>query len=207
MLALALIGLGDAAGAAAQCERTLEIAREMADERRITMASNALAQIRRLEGDLDRAEALYRDALALARKLGNREMACIVLLNLAMVAITRGDAAGAVDPLRQVAAFVEETKSPQAMQSLFEVAAGLAASRGEWERAARLFGLAERHAAETDYRRDPADEAFVASWIAKTRSALNDVTHSASTVGVGSADYAFEVRAIDHWLSCALVRT
>jgi hypothetical protein len=93
------------------------------------------------------------------------------------------------------------------MQSLFEVAAGLAASGGEWQRAARLFGLSERHAAETQYRRDPADEAFVASWIARTRSALNDVTHSASTAGVGSADYASEVRTIGLWLSCAIVPT
>ena len=64
VLALSLMGQGDSAGAAEQCERTLAIAREMGDERRIAMASNALAQIRRLEGDLARAEALYLDALA-----------------------------------------------------------------------------------------------------------------------------------------------
>lgn len=200
VLALALIGRGDAVGAAAQCERTLEIAREMGDERRIAMASNALAQIRRLEGDLDRAERLYRDAMALARKLGNREMECIVLLNLAMVAITRGDAAGAVDPLRQVAAFVEETKSPQAMQSLFEVAAGLAASRGEWERAARLFGVSERHASETEYRRDPADEAFVASWIAKTRAALGDARLGDAAMLAPADAYTGEVVRTRAWI-------
>ena len=201
VLALALMGQGDSAGAARHCERTLEIAREMGDERRIVMASNALAQIRRREGDLDRAEALYRDAMTLSRKLGNREMECIVLLNLTMVAIQRGDPCGAVDPLREVIAFVAETKSPQAMQSLFEVAAGLAASRGEWERAARLFGVAERHASETEYRRDPADEAFLSSWIAKTRAAMGDAAFTAAAAVGNAADYAAEASSVDRWLS------
>jgi len=135
------------------------------------------------------------------RKLGNREMECIVLLNLAMVAVSRGNEARAVDPLRQVIAFVEETGSPQAMQSLFEVAAGLAASRGEWERAARLFGAAERHVEETDYRRDPADEAYLSSWIAKTRAALGDARFAAEAAAGQSAAYAAEVAVIGHWLT------
>jgi ATP/maltotriose-dependent transcriptional regulator MalT len=201
VLALSLMGQGDSAGAAEQCERTLEIAREMGDERRIAMASNALAQIRRLEGDLARAETLYLDALALSRKLGNREMECIVLLNLAMVAVSRGDETRAVDPLRQVVTFVMETGSPQAMQSVFEVAVGLAASRGEWERAARLFGAAERHAEETDYRRDPADEAYLASWISKTRAALGAPRFAAEAAAGRSTAYATEVAAIGQWLA------
>jgi tetratricopeptide (TPR) repeat protein len=201
VLALSLMGQGDSAGAAEQCERTLEIAREMGDERRIAMASNALAQIRRLEGNLVRAEALYLDALALSRKLGHREMECIVLLNLAMVAVSRGDEARAIDPLCQVIAFVAETGSPQATQSLFEVAAGLAASRGEWERAARLFGVAERHVEETDYRRDPADEAYLSSWISKTRAALGDARFATEQAAGRSAAYAAEVTAIVQWLA------
>ncbi len=201
VLALALIGLGDAAGAAAQCERTLEIARELGDERRIAMASNALAQIRRLEGDLDRADALYRDALALCRRLGNREMACIVLLNLAMVAVARGDHAGAVDPLREVVAFVRESGSPQAMQSAFEVAAGLAASCGDWERAARFFGAAERHVEETEYRRDPADEAFLSSWIARTRETLGEERFARSASPGRTAAFTEEIESIDRWLA------
>jgi len=118
-----------------------------------------------------------------------------------MVAVSRGDDASAVDPLRQVVVFVEETKSPQAMQSLFEVAAGLAASRGEWERAAQLFGAAERHVEATDYRRDPADEAYLSSWIAKTRAALGDPRFAAAAVAGRSAPYATEAAAIGQWLA------
>jgi predicted ATPase/class 3 adenylate cyclase len=201
VLALALMGQGDSAGAAEQCERALDIAREMGDERRIAMASNALAQIRRLEGDLDRAERLYLEALALSRKLAHREMECIVLLNLAMVAISRGDGDGAVEPLRRVIAFVEETRTPQAMQSVFEVAAGLAALRGEWERAAGLFGTAERHVEETDYRRDPADDAYLSHWVERSRNAIGERRFVELATAAHAADYLDQVRSTGRWLA------
>jgi len=171
-LALAMFGQGDAAAARGQSEEALAIARDLDDERRIAMASNALAHLHRFDGRLDAAEPLYEEALGLSRKLGDREMEAVGLLNLAMVAIGRSAGAQAVDLLLQVLAIATETGSRQAMQSSFEVAAGFAASRGDWERAARLFGTAERHMNETGIRRDPTDEAFLSPWLARTRGAL-----------------------------------
>jgi len=171
-LALAMFGQGDAAAARGQSEEALAIARDLDDERRIAMASNALAHLHRFDGRLDAAEPLYEEALGLSRKLGDREMEAVGLLNLAMVAIGRSAGAQAVDLLLQVLAIATETGSRQAMQSSFEVAAGFAASRGDWERAARLFGTAERHMNETGIRRDPTDEAFLSPWLARTRDAL-----------------------------------
>jgi hypothetical protein len=55
---------------------------------------------------------------------------------------------------------------------VLEVSAGIAAARGDWENAARLFGVAEAQAAQTGLHRDPTDEAFLAPLIAKARSAL-----------------------------------
>jgi len=66
----------------------------------------------------------------------------------------------------------DENRSKPAAQSVFEVAAGWAAARGNWQRAARLFGIAEAHAEATGLRRDPADEAFLAPLIDKARGAL-----------------------------------
>ncbi len=122
-----------------------------------------------------RAEALYLDALALSRKLGDREMECIVLLNLAMVAVARGDEARAVDPLREVIAIRRGdgsrhrrcracSRSPRA--SPRRAASGNAPHGSS----APPSGTCE----ETDYRRDPADEAYLSSWISKTRAALGD---------------------------------
>jgi predicted ATPase/class 3 adenylate cyclase len=201
VLALAMVGQGDAAAARRLCEETLDIARDMGDERRIVMASNALAQLRRLDGQLDRAEDLYLEAAALSRKSGDRVAEAIVMLNLAMVAVGKGDDARATDLLCQVLAITGETGARQALQSAFEVAAGLAASRGDWERAARLFGTAERHMQVTEYRRDPADEAFLSSWIARTRGALGDARFEALETAGRSVDFSAEADDIRNWLT------
>ena len=55
----------------------------------MAMASNALAQLHRLEGQLDAGRSALPRTRALSRRLGDREMEGIVLLNLAMVAIGR----------------------------------------------------------------------------------------------------------------------
>jgi len=201
VLALAMVGQGDAAAARRLCEETLDIARDMGDERRMVMASNALAQLHRLDGQLDRAEDLYLEAAALSRKSGDRVTEAIVMLNLAMVAVGKGDDARATDLLCQVLAITGETGARQALQSAFEVAAGLAASRGDWERAARLFGTAERHMQVTEYRRDPADEAFLSSWIERTRAALGDARFEAVETAGRSVDFAAEADGIKNWLT------
>ena len=98
---------------------------------------------------------------------------------------------------------VEETRAPQAMQSLFEVAAGLAASRGEWERAARLFGAAERHVEETDYRRDPADDAYLSHWVGKSRTAIGELRFMELAAAAHATDYFDQVRSTRQWLATA----
>jgi hypothetical protein len=52
------------------------------------------------------------------------------------------------------------------------VAAGLATLRGDYERAARLHGVAAAQAAETGLQRDAADEAFLAPLVARARAGL-----------------------------------
>ena len=88
-------------------------------------------------GGLDAAEPLYEDALAIAREIPDREVIAIGLLNLAMVAIGRGAGERAATMLLEVQAIAMELGWRPAGQSVLEVCAGLAASRAEWERAAR----------------------------------------------------------------------
>ena len=68
-LALAALGLGDRVGAQLHCEEALALARESGSRREIAVASNGLAQLSRLDGNLDRAEILYEEAVALAHEL------------------------------------------------------------------------------------------------------------------------------------------
>jgi predicted ATPase/class 3 adenylate cyclase len=171
-LGLASLGQGDLAAARGHFEEAIDLARQLGDKHELLAAFNALAQLHRLEGDPDTAEPLYEKVLALARELGDRESIAIGLLNLAMVSIGRGSGPRAGRMLLEVLEIAREIGSKPAGQSVLEVSAGLASSSSDWERAARFFGMAEAQTERTGLHRDPADEAFLAPLITKTREAL-----------------------------------
>jgi predicted ATPase/class 3 adenylate cyclase len=171
-LAMVCVGQGDSATARRHLEEALELARKLGDKREIAAALNALGQVHRVDGKLDEAEPLYEDVLSLARELNDGESIAIALLNLAMVSIGRDAIPRARAALFDVLALNQKIGSKPVGQSVLEVSAGLAAARGEWENAARFFGVAEAQAAQTGLHRDPTDEAFLAPLIAKARSAL-----------------------------------
>ncbi|HJU23751.1 MAG TPA: tetratricopeptide repeat protein, partial [Casimicrobiaceae bacterium] len=178
-LGMACLGLGDTTTARAHLEEAVALAREQGDQHDLVAALNAMAQFHRTQNDVSSAVPLYEQVIALARGIDDRESIAIGLLNLAMSTV---DHAKARVPamLLEVIDIVDETGSKPAAQSVLEVCAGLAASNGEWERAARLFGAAEAHAQSTGLHRDPADEAFLAPRIDAARRALGDATFAPS---------------------------
>jgi hypothetical protein len=149
-----------------------------------------------MQGALDAADALYQEVLALAGELGDDESAAFAMLNLAMVAIGRGETARAPAILLDAAARAERVGSRVAGHSVIEVAAGLSAARGDFERAATLYGVAEAQAARTGLQRDAPDEAFLAPHMARTREALS-----------GSAFAACEERGRDTTYDAASSQT
>ena len=182
-LAMASLGQGDLATARRHLEEALSLARELDNKRELAAALNGLAQVHRVKGDLDTAEPLYEQVLMLARELGDREITAIGLLNRAMVAIGRRAGDSAREMLLEVLAIAEEIGSKPAGQSVLEVSAGLAALRGDWERAARFYGAAEAQTAQTGLHRDPADEAFLAPRIALARNALGAPAFASAECG------------------------
>ena len=202
-LALACLGEGDAMAARRHLEEALELVREEGDEHDLVAALNAMAQLHRTQNELDAAIPLYEQVLGLAREAGDRESTAIGLLNLAMATIG-GHKGDRVPPmLLEVLEIAGEICSKPAAQSVLEVSAGLAASRGDWPRAARLFGVAEAHAARTGLHRDPADEAFLAPLIARAREALGKPAFGAAELAgraIGDEDAIGELRA---WLGGA----
>ena len=166
------LGQGDLVNARSYAKQALDLARAQGNQRALAAASSALAQLCRMEGDLDAAETLYAEALALARGLDDRESIAIGLLNLAMVAIGRGVGDPARAMLFEALGIALEIGSKPAGQSALEVAAGLAAIRKDWERAARTFGAAEAQIAQTGLQRDPADEAFLAPLMVQVQAAM-----------------------------------
>ena len=171
-LAMACLGQGDAAAAQRHLQEALELVRAQGSRHDLAAALNAMAQVHRTRNDLDAAVPLYEQVVGLARETGDRETAAFGLLNLAMASIGRGTNERVPAILLEALTIADENRSKPAAQSVFEVAAGWAAARGDWQRAARLFGVAEAHAEATGLRRDPADEAFLAPLIDRAREAL-----------------------------------
>ncbi len=147
-----------------------DLAQEMGDKREIAAALSSLAQLHRLEGDFAAAEALSRDVSRRCARAGRPAEHRLRLLNLAMIAITADALA-----IARVLACARPRPSPRrparsARPGVLDVAAGLAAASGDWARAARFFGAAEEGAAGSGVKRDPADEAFVATVVGRARA-------------------------------------
>ncbi|HEX4943281.1 MAG TPA: tetratricopeptide repeat protein [Usitatibacteraceae bacterium] len=179
-LGLAMLGKGDLRAARGHFEEALALARELGNKRELAAALNALAQLHRAEGHPDAAEPLYEQAVDLARELGDRESIAIGLLNLAMVSIGRGHRGRAPAMLLEVIGIAGEIGSKPVGQSVLDVCAGLAALRGEPDRAAIFYGAAQEQAKRTGLRRDPADEAFLAPLVEKARGVLGDAAFAAA---------------------------
>jgi len=202
-LALACLGEDDVPAARGHLEEALELARDEGDWHQLAAALNAMAQLHRTQDELPAAIPLYEQVLTLAREAGDRETTAIGLLNLAMA--TAGASVDDRVPamLREALDIAGEIGSTPVAQSVLEVSAGLAASQGDWPRAARLFGVAEGRAGRTGLHRDPADEAFLAPLIARARHALGEAAFAAAECAgraVGDDDAISEVRA---WLGGA----
>jgi predicted ATPase/class 3 adenylate cyclase len=199
-LGMACLGRGNTTAAHRHLEEALALARKQDERHDLVAALNAMAQLHRTQGNLEAAVPLYEQVVEFARELDDRESIAIGLLNLAMAILERApDRIPAM--LLEVLAIADETGSRPAIQSVLEVSAGFAASRGEWEGAARFFGATEAHAKTTGLHRDPADEAFLAPLIARSRRALGEsMFQDNEAVGRArdSADAKADVRA---WLT------
>jgi predicted ATPase/class 3 adenylate cyclase len=199
-LGMASLAQGTLYAAQAYLEEALSLAQELGDKRELAAALNGLAQVHRLNGDLDRAEPLYTRAVALARELNDRESIAIGLLNLAMVSISRGSAHLARGMLLEASMIAMEIGSKPVGQSVLDVAAGLAASCKDWERAARLFGAVEAQTTRTGIRRDPADESFLAPLMENARQTLAPTLFTQLEAAGRALAYEDAMEDVRRWL-------
>ena len=197
---MAFLGQGNLATARRHTEEALALEQELGNQHQVAAALNALAQIHRLEGDLDSAEPLFGKVMALGREMQDREMVAIGLLNLAMVAIGRGSGDQARRLLLEALAIADEIGSIPVGQSVLEVSAGLAVLREEWEGVARFFGAAEARIAQTGLHRDPADEAFLVPLIARARERLGATAFAKFELAARSLSYEEAIAGARGWL-------
>jgi predicted ATPase/class 3 adenylate cyclase/Tfp pilus assembly protein PilF len=203
-LAMASLGKQDFVAARAQLDEALALARELGNPRDVAAALTQFAALHRMQGDLDTAGSLYQEAHALATRLHDQESVAITLLNLAMVAVAQGSSDRAQQMLLDVMDIAAQMGSKALCQSAADVSAGLAATRAEWERAARFFGVAEAQTALTGLHRDAADEAFLAPLMARAREELGDARFSAAEAAGGALGYEDAVRETRSWLAARI---
>ncbi|MEP6943014.1 MAG: adenylate/guanylate cyclase domain-containing protein [Betaproteobacteria bacterium] len=197
---MAAVGEGDRVKARAHLDEALALAEASDNKHDLAAALNARASLHRLEGDLDTAETLYLRMVQLERELEDRDAMAAGLLNLAMVAIGRGQRAHARTLLREAIAIAEELGSRSAGQSVLEVCAGFAAIERDWSRAAFFYGAAETLAETTGLRRDPSDEAFLAPLIDSAKTALGEPRFAEGIASARSTEYGVALEAAAAWL-------
>ena len=200
-MGMAAIGLGDRVAARQYMDAALQAARDIDNQRQVASAYNGLAQLDRMEGRLDEAERNYRASLDLVRYLQDQDYIATALLNLAMVALTRG-ADGSSDAqklLLEVLPIAQKIGSRPAEMCAFDVAAALAVAHGDWLRAAHYFGLTEAQNTVSGLRRDAADEAFLVPVIQRVREMLGP-TYASATYAGRTASFEVMWTDLTFWL-------
>jgi tetratricopeptide (TPR) repeat protein len=183
------VALSDRAAAREHLQEALALSRETADEARVSKALSALAELHRAEGRLDEAEALYAETLALNRQRADFAAVAVSLMNLAAIAVIRGQVERAGTMLREGIAIAEDIGSKRLGVVQVQCAVGLASVLGEWERAARLHGAAEAQSEQMGYYREPAERAYLAPLVARTREALGAARFEAAEAAGRSLSY------------------
>ncbi len=165
----------------------LEIFRDLGDRWGVPAALNNLGELAYVQGDLENARALYQESLDIRREIGDRRGITQQLNNLAKVALARNDPDGADALHRESLALLRELADLRGMAEALEGVARGALARARAERAACIFGSAERLRAEIDYPLRPKDRAAYDASIASLRALFPDAASLEEALRKGRA--------------------
>jgi predicted ATPase len=134
---------GDYARATRLAEEGLALARRVGDTARIVWMLDVLAQVALAIEDYPRAVAICEEALPLVEQIGDRRYRTGMTERLAQAALAMGRYDTAEQQSRAALVDNHELVLHRAISSALDTLAGVAAARGAFARAARLFGAAE----------------------------------------------------------------
>ena len=198
-MALQLLGMvrseqGDRATALGHFEESLALTRDVGPTRRVAAALQNLALWHQQGGNLDAAEALLEQSLALARDESDRSANTVAAsCSLAGLLVNRTAYERARAMLIEATEIAAEIGSKWAEGLALSGVAELAASTGDWDRAARFIGASEALSEQTGIHRD-------GSLDVRVRKALDTSAFDAardSGRALSHAEVTAEVRA---WL-------
>jgi non-specific serine/threonine protein kinase len=189
--ALALVGLGAAATYLGDYDRGEAIDGEaLALYRRLAETDvrarawvggvlNNLGVVAQARGELALASARLEEALAWEREVGFTWYAGLTLANLGDVACDRGEPGSALAYYSEALALGAAHRDKRIVARSLEGAAGLAAMRGQAERAGRLYGAAAALREEAGILVDTPSRPAWERGIAATRAALGETAFAA----------------------------
>jgi non-specific serine/threonine protein kinase len=135
---------GDHAAARALYEESLAIWRELGDRRGVAVSLSNLGNAAYGQGVYAAARPLYEESLAIFKELGDRWGIAYSLNNLGLVAHAEGDYPAALALLKECLQICRELGDPWAIAVSLQGLALVAAAVARPDRAARLWGAAER---------------------------------------------------------------
>ena len=191
---------GDHERAIALCEESLALRRELGNKGGFSLLLLTLGRVLWKQGDLERAKKLIEESLPMSRELGFKRLTSQQLHLLGLVALGGDDHDLATQLLKESLALNRELGEKHFIAHCFEGLAGVAVTRGESERGARLLGASERirkaiaaplrpsERAEVDgymasMRAELEEEAFAAAWAEGGKMTIEEAIEYALTTG------------------------
>jgi Tfp pilus assembly protein PilF len=124
-------------------EQSMDLRKERGDKQGLATCLNNLGMVAYSQGDPKRAQKLTEESVALNQELGARGDVSIGLCNLGWMALLQDDLSRAADLYRESLYLSWDIGLNPLVQSALEGFACVAGAKGEAERAARLWGVAQ----------------------------------------------------------------
>jgi hypothetical protein len=90
--------------------------------------------------------------------------------------------------------------SKAVVECQLDVVAALAAASASHAQAARFHGATLTRLRESGFRHDPADEAFITGWMARSREALGAAAFDAAEAEGKAQNYEVAMAEMERWL-------
>jgi non-specific serine/threonine protein kinase len=178
-IAYARAYLGDAVAALARVEEEIIIRRRLGPPDQVTGALITKGAILRMNGDFDAAATVLEQALALSRGDDLEELH-VIRSDLARVSIARRNLPHAKVSLIEAINVLLQTSSRFRSMVALDVAALLAAARGDWQRAARLQCVFDTTLDQFGGFQNPYDDRVLAELRKKPRAKLGAKSYVAA---------------------------
>jgi tetratricopeptide (TPR) repeat protein len=174
------LGLGELAEAEARFDEALSLGREMGDNRLVGMALNNLGEVARLQGDYAGAGGYYEETLTTFREAGEEAQLPRLICCLGYVVWHQGDLERALALFQESLTLFRKLGISRGIAECLAGLAGLAASRGRPQEAARLLSAAEALLKASGSTWWPADRVEYERNLATLRAALSEAAFAAA---------------------------